>query len=163
VGWIEYSLLVNVNAVEDSKTDLVPETHILTTLTTPIMQLPPKRMNPKHIYKTKDRTYRVQMRTGSKVQINKKFSSNTQNEFNALWLCEYALIYISSPRDFEDIIKGSNFRCLVGQMVSSVMEFGYKLHEQLGKFESRDLIRRNKYEFIADTLQRIVPYVSLFF
>mmetsp|Transcript_14458 Transcript_14458/g.21736 ORF Transcript_14458/g.21736 Transcript_14458/m.21736 type:complete len:369 (-) Transcript_14458:280-1386(-) len=134
------------------------------TVQTPLAntRLPPKQIHAKYISKTTVDSYRVQISAGSNVIKNRKFSRNVKNEIDALWLCEYALIFLDSPTNLEEIVSKGNYECLLQRgLVASTADYGNKLHEQLPDFEHRDILKRHEYERIADTLQRYVPYTFM--
>jgi hypothetical protein len=131
----------------------------LPQLPTPFSSAPPlseKFINAKHIYKTGD-SFRVQMCTGKKPQ-NKKFSRNVRSELDALWLCEYALIFVDAPSTFDRVLHFGNYFCFTQRnIVSSPQEFGAQLNQHLPDFAQRGLLKDHEHAVIANTLASIVP------
>jgi hypothetical protein len=127
--------------------------------TDPTHQPPPaKLINPKHIYKTSCDTYRVQMSKGSKTNPNGKFSRNTRNEVDALWLCEYALLLVERPNSFEDILMNGNYKCLLQRnLVSDPTDFATKLFQHMSDLSSRGLLKPAETDKLTLLLPKFLP------
>mmetsp|Transcript_13099 Transcript_13099/g.19742 ORF Transcript_13099/g.19742 Transcript_13099/m.19742 type:complete len:404 (-) Transcript_13099:293-1504(-) len=138
----------------------VPLTYIDSPAQDSSLNIPQKLISPRYLSMTSPESYRVQISAGSRTERNRKFSRNVKNELDALWLCEYALIYLNRPTAFEDIIAKGNYQCLQQRkIVDSVADFGNKLHNFLPDFQLRGLLKHVEYEAVAETLQLYVPYI----
>lgn len=112
----------------------------------------------RHIYKTNCNAYRVQMSVGSKVNPNGKFSRNTREEKDALWLCEFAILFIHLPSTPEYLFQWGNFDYLI--------EFGYcsgyddyvaSLIREFVDLTSRSLIKPAEFENLRGILSSFFP------
>jgi hypothetical protein len=131
----------------------------VTSSAAPSEHQPPARLiNPKHIYKTSCDTYRVQMSKGSKTNPNGKFSRNTRNEVDALWLCEFALLLVERPCGFDDILMNGNYKCLLQRrLVTNSDDFALKLIQQMSELSHRGLLKPAETEKLTGMLPKFLP------
>lgn len=114
--------------------------------------------NPKHIYKTSCDTFRVQMSKGSKANPNGKFSRNARHELDAFWLCEFALIMMDRPSDFNDLLKNGNFKCMLERgMVSTPHDYAQQLKTQFSRLCNLNLLKPSESAHIVQTLRQYLP------
>lgn len=114
--------------------------------------------NPKHIYKTSCDTFRVQMSKGSKANPNGKFSRNARHELDAFWLCEFALIMMDRPSDFNDLLKNGNFKCMLERgMVSTPNDYAQQLKTQFSRLCNLNLLKPSESAHIVQTLRQYLP------
>ena len=112
---------------------------------------------PKHIYKTTCDTYRVQVGKGSKSKPNGKFSRNARTEFDAIWLCEIALLFIDTPLCLDEVIYNGNYKCLHQRgLVTSPEDFIVQLSKQADIMRSRSLIKEDEWSRAAAALSVIM-------
>eukprot|EP00602_Paraphysomonas_sp_CaronLab_P005600 CAMPEP_0185025834 /NCGR_PEP_ID=MMETSP1103-20130426/9404_1 /TAXON_ID=36769 /ORGANISM="Paraphysomonas bandaiensis, Strain Caron Lab Isolate" /LENGTH=345 /DNA_ID=CAMNT_0027559203 /DNA_START=123 /DNA_END=1160 /DNA_ORIENTATION=+ len=115
-------------------------------------------LTPKYISRSSSSSFRIQISAGSREAKNRKFSRNIRNELDALWLCEYALIFLDNPQTLEDIVAKGNYDVLKDRgLVTSVSDFGFKLHEHLLGSLHRGLLKQEEFDVVAATLRRAVP------
>ena len=112
----------------------------------------------KHIYKTSSDTYRVQIGKGSKAQRNGKFSRNTQTEYEALWLCELALVAIDCPSSLDDIIRGGNYKSMLEKgLVLNPTDFAIKLVDHAEQYKIRQLLRDDEVDRAVAVFRTLFP------
>lgn len=149
----------DLNKPSPLKPSTAPSPTIPSSSPAPLHHIPPSKLiNPKHIYKTSCDTYRVQMSKGSKTNPNGKFSRNTRNEVDALWLCEYALLLVERPNSFEDILMNGNYKCLLQRnLVSDPTDFATKLLHHMNDLSSRGLLKPAETDKLTLLLPKFLP------
>lgn len=111
----------------------------------------------KHIYRTSSDTYRIQIGKGSKVKPNGKFSRNARTEFDAIWLCELALLYIDSPATLDDMILTGNYKYLLDQgHISSPQDYLAKMSFHAEQMRVRNLLKEDEWMRVTSVLINIL-------
>jgi len=112
----------------------------------------------RHIYRTNCNAFRVQISFGSKLNPNGKFSRNTREEKDALWLCELAILFIHQPTAKDYLFQWGNYDYLI--------EFGFcdsydnyvtSLLREVVDLTGRGLIKPAEFESLRVIISSLFP------